>query len=82
MGDIGEIKKIANVYSKLKTYTFIIEIAPSGREKYYNGYVIKVCDDMLIFFDEKLQKEIPILLDYIRAIEPSRKKEGEDDLQG
>jgi len=76
--EIEEIRKRAEVYSREKVFTFVLEIAPSGRKNFYNGYVISIKTDMIVFFDSKLNMEIPILLDYIEVIEPS-KNEVKDD---
>jgi hypothetical protein len=59
-------------------FSFVIELAPSGRKNYFNGYIVAVKQDMIILLDSKLQKEIPILLDYIEVIEPSRKEDEND----
>jgi len=71
--DNSEWKKRAEAYSKAHTFTFIKETTPNGRENFYNGFVVKVYNDMLIFFDIILKKEFPILFESIEVIEPSRK---------
>lgn len=77
MKDINEIKKRVEIYYKNKILTFIIEISPSGRETYYNGFINGVKTDMILVYDLKIKKEVPILLDYIKTIEPSRRREDE-----
>ncbi len=72
--DIGEIRKSAELYSKQKTYTYIKETI-NERTNFYNGFVVKVCTDMIIFYDLILKREIPILLETIKVIEPSRREE-------
>jgi len=74
MRDINEIKKRAEIYSKSQTLSFISETMPSGRKNFYNGFIIKIHTDMLIFFDIVIKKEFPILLENIEIIEPSKKE--------
>ena len=71
--DINEMRERARIYSKEKTFTYVKETLPSGRENFYNGFIIKVSDEMIIFFDLVLKKEFPIMLDCLEVIEPSRK---------
>ena len=59
----------AKAYQKTKTFTFIKEIQPFGREYYYSGFILKVYDDFLLFFEIKLMKEFPIVLDSIGMLE-------------
>ena len=70
-----EKEKLARAYSKSKTFTYIKEII-NNRSTFYNGYIIKVMTDMLIFYDIILKREFPILLETIEVLEPSRKEEG------
>lgn len=74
VNDIGEMRKIARAYSKNKTFVFVEEFI-NGKVSYYNGYITDVKTDMLIFLDSILDREFPILLEYIKLIKPSRKKE-------
>ena len=67
-----ETRKRAKAYSKEKTFTYIKEVV-NNRENFYNGFIDKVHDDMIIFFDIILKREFPILFDAIEVIEPSRK---------
>ena len=71
--EINEIQKRATAYSKEKTFTYVKEIMPNGRENFYNGFIKKVDRHLIIFFDIVLKKEFPILLESIEVIEPSRK---------
>jgi len=68
-----EIKKRVEAYHSQNTFSYIKEIMPKGRENFYNGFVVKVHDDLIIFFDIVLKKEFPILFESIEVIEPSRK---------
>jgi len=74
VNDINEVRKTAKLYSELKTLTFILEKI-NKQESYYNGYVRIVRDDMLTFYDLELKREIPILLETIKIIAPSKKEE-------
>jgi len=71
--DINETRKRARIYSNENTFCYIKEITPNSRESFYNGFIHKVKDDLLVFFDVVLKKEFPILLESIEVIEPSRK---------
>jgi hypothetical protein len=75
--DLGQIKKLAEVYSKNKTFTYIKEKI-NVRINFYNGFVVKVYDDMILFYDKLSKKEFPILFETIEVIEPSRREEVED----
>ena len=70
--DINEIKTRARIYSKEKTLCYIKEII-NGRENFYNGFISKIYDDMIIFFDIVMKREFPILFTAIEVIEPSKK---------
>jgi len=70
-------EKLARAYSKSKTFTYIKEII-NNRPSFYNGYIVKVMTDMIVFYDIVLKREFPTLLETIEVIEPSRKREGED----
>ena len=72
--DIGQTRKLAKAYSENKTFTYVKELV-NGRINFYNGFVVKVHTDMILFYDEVFKKEIPILLETIEVIEPSRRKE-------
>jgi len=73
MTEKTEIKKRAGAYSKEKTFTYIKEIMPDGKEFFYNGFIKKVYDDVIIFFDIVLKRDFPVLIESIEIIEPSRK---------
>lgn len=77
VSDIGELRKIAQAYSKNQTFVFIEEII-NNKTIYYNGYILKVFDDMVLFQDCKIKKEFPILLETIKFIKPSVKEEKRD----
>jgi len=74
INDLGELRKIAKAYSKNKTFVFVEEVV-SGRSAFYNGYVLSVKEDLIVFFDKILNKEFPIILETIRLIKPSKKEE-------
>ncbi len=69
-----EKEKLARAYSKSKTFTYIKEVI-NNRSTFYNGYIVKVMTDMIVFYDIILKREFPILLETIEVIEPSRKEE-------
>lgn len=77
MNDISELRRIALAYSKLKTFVFVEELI-NFKKSYYNGIILKVYDNMILFYDEKLKKEFPILFESINLLKPSNKKEGEN----
>lgn len=77
MIDCGELKKIAEAYSKNKTFVFIEE-ETFGKKRYYNGHIISVKEDIILFKDSKIPNEFPILLERISYLNPSNKKEAED----
>jgi len=70
--EITFIKKRAEDYLNSNTFTYIKEVI-NGRENFYNGFVIKVYYDLLVFFDIKLKREFPIRYESIEVIEPSKK---------
>lgn len=70
--EIDELRKRAKTYSTAKTFSYVKE-AINGRENFYNGFVVKVFEDMIIFFDIVLKKEFPILFESLIVIEPSKK---------
>jgi len=72
--ELSELRKIAKAYSEASTFVFIEE-AINEKNSYYNGYIISVKTDMIIFYDTLLKKEFPILLEHIKLIKPSRKEE-------
>ena len=72
--EIIETRKRAKAYSKEKTFIYVKEVMPSGRENFYNGFIIKFHNDMIIFYDLVLKKDFPILFGSIEVIEPSRKE--------
>ena len=70
------MRKRAEDYSIEKTFVNIIEKMPSGKLRYYNGFIIKVLNHILIFQDHKLPNEFPISFNSIVGdIEPSKQKE-------
>jgi len=71
-GQITEYKKRAEAYSKSRTFTYVKEVV-RGRESFYNGFVVEVHSDMIVFFDIVLKKEFPVRFESIKVIEPSRK---------
>lgn len=72
--ELGELKKISEAYCKNKTFVFVEELV-NNKKTYYNGYIISVKDDMILFYDSCLKKEFPILLECLNLIKPSRKQE-------
>lgn len=68
---LEDVKKRAELFSKDKTHVFIIEETP-GRTRYWNGYVVRVEDHIIVFFDMKINKEFPILLESIKLLEVHR----------
>ncbi len=72
--NLGELRKIASAYSKSKTFVFVEELI-SGKIHYYNGYILGIKTHMLIFYDIRLKKEFPILLETIKLLTPSRMEE-------
>jgi len=76
VSDIGELKRLAQAYSDNKTFVFIEEVI-RGKSRYWNGTIISVKEDMILFNDFESKREIPILLDMIKTIGPSNKEEKE-----
>jgi len=73
MKRINDRKKRAEIYQKQKTFIFIEETVPSGRTNFYNGFILEVHEDMIVFFDIVLKTNFPILLDGVKVMEPSKK---------
>lgn len=78
MIDYDKTRKIARILLQEKTFTFIKENL-KNRISFFNGYIKRVDDDKIIFYDLKLKRDIPILLDVIEVIEPSRRIKKEDE---
>ena len=70
--DILEIKKRAEAFKSSFTFTYIKEIV-SGRENWYNGFIVNIHDDLLVFFDIVMKKEFVVLLKDLIVVEPSKK---------
>ena len=70
--DIGDIRERGKDYLKYKTLTYIKEVI-KGRENFYNGFVVSVHTDLIVFFDIIIKREFPIQLDAIEVLEPSKK---------
>lgn len=68
-----EIKKIGNIYLKQKTFLYLKEVI-KDRENFYNGFLVKIYEDMIVFFDVIMEKEFPILNQNIVVLEPSKKR--------
>ena len=68
-----ETKRRAESFCTSKTFSYVKEILRADRENFYNGFIVKVFDDMIIFFDIVIKREFPILIDDIEVIEPSKK---------
>lgn len=64
----------AVLYSETKQYSFIIERQPNGKPFMYNGYILKVNKDSIIFKDDLITNEIAILIDSIETLEPSKRR--------
>lgn len=62
-----ESKQKAKIFLEENTYTFIKTYGNS----YYNGYIIKLKEEYILFKDDKLG-EFPILYSDIKLIAPSR----------
>jgi len=77
VNDLGALRKLASAYSKSQTFIFIEEVI-NNKVHYYNGYIIKVHTDMILFYDSKLKQEFPILLETIKLMTPSRNEGGDD----
>lgn len=73
--NINDNRQKAKAYSESKTFTFIQEKLPSGKSYYYNGFILEVKEDMVIFFDVTILREFPVLLDKIEVIEPSKRND-------
>jgi hypothetical protein len=75
MTNIYEIQERAKLYFDSKTFTYLSEIMPNGFEAFHNGFIIKIGNDFLIFFDVVQQKEFPVPLDKITDLQPSAKRD-------
>lgn len=73
--DTSEVRKTAQIYLTAKTFTFIKEMNTSGEINFYNGYVVKIHDDFIVFQDRIIPNPIPIPLDRIIKIDVSRIRE-------
>ena len=72
--DVSETRKIATMYQVAKTFTFIKEINTAGETNFYNGYVLGIHDDFIVFQDRIISNPIPIPIDHIIKIDVSRIK--------
>ena len=73
--EISETRKTAEMYLAAKTFTFIKELNTAGEINLYNGYVLEIHDDFIVFQDRIIRNPIPIPIDHITKIDVSRVKE-------
>lgn len=69
------MKELVKIYFIHKTYVYLRELHPSGEVKWYNGFIIKLHDDFLIFQDRKISQPFPVLYESIIKLEPSEEEE-------
>ncbi len=71
----ADLRERAEIYLKQKTFVNIVEKSPSGKIRYYNGFILNIFDDLIMFKDHKLPQQFPIPLNSIMGdIEPSKQK--------
>jgi hypothetical protein len=70
---IYEIKEKAKLYFSQQVFSFVKEQIPKRQEFFYNGFITKIYDDFLEFYDVSTRKKFPILFETITAIEPSKR---------
>lgn len=68
---VTEATKRANLFLEANTLVFIRHFDSRGRSWNYNGYIKKVTTDFILVYDLKLERDIPIPIDFIELIDPS-----------
>lgn len=78
-----EIVKKAKLYLDYKIHTHIVEKDSSGKVRNYNGFIVRIHEDIIVFQDRFITTPFPIPIDFIADIEVSDIKiEGEGDGTG
>lgn len=70
---LSSLRTRAEVYMDNESMVFVIE-KYKDRERFYNGFIVKVHDDMIVIFDSKIEKEIPLPIDFISMLEISERE--------